>query len=241
MDQIGLLCPGQSRRYRPVKLDWLFIWPGSVARLDGMTRWTRRIAQLYFGLTLYGLSGALMLRAGLGLDPWNVLHEGIALLVHHAIGTVSIVVGALVLLLWIPLRQRPGLGTISNVFVLGLVQDQALELIPNQHGLDHQVPMLIGAILLCGVATGMYISADLGPGPRDGLMTGVSARLGWSIRLTRTLIEATVLATGWLLGGSVGIGTVLFALGIGPAAQFFLRLLRIPAMSALPETVPIPA
>lgn len=204
-----------------------------------MTRWARRITQLYVGLTLYGLSMALMLRAGLGLDPWNVLHEGVALLVHRAIGTISIAVGALVLLLWIPLRQRPGLGTISNVFVVGLVQDQALEMISDQHGLDRQVPMLLGAILLCGLATGMYIAADLGPGPRDGLMTGLSARFGWSIRLTRTLIEAAVLATGWLLGGSVGIGTVLFALGIGPAAQFFLRLLRIPVRTAHLEAVPV--
>ncbi len=206
-----------------------------------MTRWTRRIAQLYLGLILYGLSMALMVRAGLGLDPWNVLHQGIALGVHRAIGTVSIGIGVLVLLLWIPLRQRPGLGTISNVFVVGLVQDQVLELISDQHGLGRQIPMLVGAILLCGLATGMYISADLGPGPRDGLMTGLSARLGWSIRLTRTLIEATVLVTGWLLGGSVGIGTVLFALGIGPLAQFFLRLLRIPPVPVVAEPAPVAA
>ena len=194
-----------------------------------MIRWSRRLVQLYVGLTLYGLSMALMLRARLGLDPWDVLQQGIALKVHHAIGTISIIVGALVLLFWIPLRQRPGLGTISNVVIVGLVMDFALEVIPGQHGLERQVPMLVGAILLCGLATGMYISADLGPGPRDGLMTGLAARTGLSIRLTRTLIEAVVLVTGWLLGGSVGIGTVAFALGIGPAAQFFLRVLAIPA------------
>lgn len=198
-----------------------------------MTRWIRRIAQLYVGLTLYGVSMALMLRAGLGLDPWDVLQQGLSLKVHHAIGTMSIVVGALVLLLWIPLRQRPGLGTVSNVVVIGLVMDATLAVIPDQHGLPRQVPMLIGAILLCGLATGMYISADLGPGPRDGLMTGLAARTGWSIRLTRTLIEATVLVSGWLLGGSVGIGTVAFALGIGLAAQIFLRLLAIPASPPL--------
>jgi len=201
-----------------------------------VTRWIRRIAQLYVGLSLYGASMAFMLRAGLGLDPWDVLQQGLSLKVHHAIGTMSIVVGALVLVLWVPLRQRPGLGTVSNVVVIGLVMDVTLAAVPDQHGLIRQVIMLIGAILLCGLATGMYISADLGPGPRDGLMTGLAARTGWSIRLTRTLIEAAVLVSGWLLGGSVGIGTVAFALGIGPAAQLFLRLLAIPApQSAEPE------
>lgn len=197
-----------------------------------MTAWTRRIVQLYLGLALYGLSMALMLRARLGLDPWDVLQQGLADRVHHAIGTLSIAVGVLVLLLWIPLRQRPGLGTISNVIVVGLVMNEVLELVPGQHGLARQVPMLVGAILICGLATGMYISANLGAGPRDGLMTGLATRTGWSIRLTRTLIEASVLVTGWLLGGSVGIGTVAFALGIGPAAQFFLRVLAIPAPRA---------
>lgn len=200
-----------------------------VTRWKRWTRWTRRLGQLYVGLALYGASMALMLRAGLGLDPWDVLQQGLGFKVHHAIGTVSIVVGALVLLLWIPLRQRPGLGTVSNVVVVGLVMNVVLVLVPDQHGLLRQVPMLAAAILLCGLATGMYISANLGPGPRDGLMTGLSARTGWSVRLTRTLIEATVLGIGWLLGGSVGIGTVVFALGIGPAAQFFLSLLAIPA------------
>jgi len=195
-----------------------------------MTRWSRRIVQLYVGLFLYGTSMALMLRAGLGLDPWDVLQQGIAFKVHHAIGTVSIAVGALVLVFWVPLRQRPGLGTVSNVVVVGLAMNEVLAVVPDQHGLPRQLPMLVGAILLCGLATGMYISADLGPGPRDGLMTGLAARTGWSIRLTRTLIEATVLASGWLLGGSVGIGTVAFALGIGPAAQFFLRVLAIPVV-----------
>lgn len=201
-----------------------------------MTRWTRRIAQLYVGLTLYGVSMAFMLRARLGLDPWNVLQQGLALKVHHAIGTMSIVVGAMVLLFWIPLHQRPGLGTVSNVVVIGFVMDEVLEFVPDQHGLVRQIPMLIGAILLCGLATGMYISANFGPGPRDGLMTGLAARTGLSIRLTRTMIEATVLVTGWLLGGSVGIGTVAFALGIGPAAQFFLRVLAIPTPTK-PEPV----
>ncbi len=184
--------------------------------------------QLYLGLVLYGISAAMMVRAGLGLDPWDVLHQGLAELTHHAMGTISIAVGALVLLLWIPLRQWPGLGTVSNVVVLGLAMNQTLRVLPDQHGYPSQTAMLAGGILLCGLATGMYISAGLGPGPRDGLMTGIARRTGISIRLARTLIELTVLAVGWLLGGSVGIGTVLFAVSIGPLAQLFLRLLQIP-------------
>ncbi|HEX2904624.1 MAG TPA: hypothetical protein VHO01_14315 [Jatrophihabitans sp.] len=205
-----------------------------------MRRWLRRLCQLYLGLALYGTSMALMVRARLGLDPWDVLQQGIALKVHHSIGTVSIAVGALVLLLWIPLRQRPGLGTVSNVLVIGLVMNVVLEMVPGQHGLSRQLPMLVGAILLCGLATGMYISARLGPGPRDGLMTGLATRTGWSIRLTRTVIELVVLGSGWVLGGSVGIGTLAFAFGIGPAAQFFLKLLAIPTAEGEPSLVPDP-
>ena len=175
--------------------------------------------QLYVGLVLYGISDAMMVQARLGLDPWDVLHQGLARQTDHAIGTISVVVGALVLLLWWPLRQWPGIGTASNVVVVGLSMNQALEVLPAQHGDLAQPATLAGAILLCGLATGMYISARLGPGPRDGLMTGLAARTGRSIRLTRTVIELVVLIVGWLLGGSVGVGTVLFAISIGPAAQ----------------------
>ena len=140
------------------------------------------------------------------------------------IGTVSIVVGALVLLLWIPLRQRPGLGTVSNVLVVGLAMNATLALLPVQHGLPARVATLVGAVLLCGLATGMYITAGFGPGPRDGLMTGIARRTGRSIRLSRTVVELTVLLAGWLLGGTVGVGTVIFALTIGPLAQLFLRV-----------------
>ncbi|MDQ2837535.1 MAG: hypothetical protein M3Y42_08150 [Actinomycetota bacterium] len=192
--------------------------------------WTRRLVQLYLGLVLYGISAAMMVRARLGLDPWDVLHQGLAQRSHHAMGTVSIAVGALVLLLWIPLRQWPGLGTVSNVVVLGLAMNQALRVLPAATGYPAQIAVLAGGIALCGVATGMYISAGLGPGPRDGLMTGLARRSGLSIRLTRTLIELSVLALGWLLGGTVGIGTVLFAVCIGPLSQLFLRLLRIPGV-----------
>jgi uncharacterized membrane protein YczE len=179
---------------------------------------------LYVGLVLYGFSGALQVRAGLGLDPWDVLHQGLARHLGLAIGTVSIMVGAVVLLGWLPLAQRPGFGTVSNVVMVGGSLNVALSVLPSPHGLLARSGTLIGAVLLCGAATGLYISAGLGPGPRDGLMTGWARRSGASIRLTRTIIELTVLGAGWLLGGSVGIGTLIFALLIGPLAQQFLRL-----------------
>jgi uncharacterized membrane protein YczE len=187
-------------------------------------RWVRRLGQLYLGLVLYGVSAAMQVQAGLGLDPWDVLHQGIAFGLDRKIGTVSIAVGALVLLLWIPLRQRPGLGTVSNVLVVGLAMNATLAVLPVQHGGAARGGVLAGAVLLCGVATGMYICAGFGPGPRDGLMTGIARRTGISIRLSRTIVELTVLLSGWLLGGTVGVGTVLFAVAIGPLAQLFLRL-----------------
>lgn len=183
-----------------------------------------RLAYLYVGLILYGTSAALQVRAGLGLDPWDVLHQGIARHVHLEIGTVSILVGALVLLAWIPLRQRPGLGTVSNVVLVGASMNVALALLPQTRLLAWRGAELAGGIVLCGLATGLYIGARLGPGPRDGLMTGLATRTGRSIRLVRGSIELAVLAVGWLLGGSVGIGTVLFAVAIGPLVQLFLPL-----------------
>jgi uncharacterized membrane protein YczE len=137
---------------------------------------------------------------------------------------VSIIVGAAVLLLWIPLRQRPGLGTVSNVFVVGVAMDGTLALVPEAHGLTVRVTLLVAGIVLNGVATGLYITAGFGPGPRDGLMTGLHRRTGRSIRLMRTSVEVTVVATGFALGGTVGVGTVLYALAIGPLAQLFLRV-----------------
>jgi len=175
----------------------------------------RRLILLYVGLVLYGLSSAMMVRAGLGLDPWNALHEGISLRLNVSFGTVIIGVGALLMLLWIPLRQRPGIGTISNVVLIGLAADAALMFLPQPASLAVRVGMLIAAIILNGIASGMYIGAGLGPGPRDGLMTGLAARSGWSIRLTRTGIEISVLVLGWLLGGTIGIGTIFYALAIG--------------------------
>lgn len=191
----------------------------------------RRLAQLYVGLALYGASSALLVVSGLGLEPWNVLHQGLAELTGLTIGVVSIIVGAAVLLLWIPLRQRPGLGTVSNVFVVGLAMDGTLALVPDAHGLAVRIPLLLAGILLNGAATGLYISANFGPGPRDGLMTGLHRLTGRSIRLMRTAIEVAVVATGFALGGTVGIGTLLYALAIGPLAQLFLRVFAAPPAS----------
>ncbi|MFI1396858.1 YitT family protein [Streptomyces sp. NPDC020681] len=188
---------------------------------------TRRLLQLYIGLTLYGVSSALLVRGGLGLEPWGVLHQGLAEKTGLTIGVVSIIVGAVVLLLWIPIRQRPGLGTVSNVFVIGVAMDGTLMVVPDAHGLAVQIPVMIVGIVLNGVATGLYIAARFGPGPRDGLMTGLHRVTGRSIRLVRTAIEVAVVATGFVLGGSVGIGTVAYALAIGPLAQVFLRVFAI--------------
>jgi uncharacterized membrane protein YczE len=187
-------------------------------------RHARRLAQLYVGLWIYGFAAALQVRAGLGLDPWDVFHQGIGRRVGLAIGTVVIVVGALVLLLWIPLRQRPGLGTLSNVVLIGVSLNTSLQWLPAPHSTVLRVLVLAAGIVLGGVATGMYIGAHYGPGPRDGLMTGLALRTGRSIRVVRTGIEVTVLLAGWALGGTVGIGTVAYALAIGPLAQIFLPI-----------------
>ncbi|MFE0514839.1 YitT family protein [Streptomyces sp. NPDC058964] len=191
----------------------------------------RRLIQLYVGLALYGASSALLVEAGLGLEPWNVLHQGLAELTGLTIGVVSIVVGAAVLLLWLPLRQRPGLGTVSNVFVVGIAMDGTLAVVPEVHSLAVRIPLLIAGIVLNGAATGLYISAAFGPGPRDGLMTGLHRRTGRSVRLMRTGIEVTVVVTGFTLGGTIGVGTVLYALSIGPLAQLFLRMFAVPPAS----------
>lgn len=186
----------------------------------------RRLIQLYAGLSLYGLSTAMFVRANLGADPWNVFHLGVAKLLTMDIGTVMIVTGALVLLLWIPLRQRPGLGTISNVIVIGLAADVALALIPALDSLTARIALLVSAVIVNAIATGMYIGAGFGAGPRDGLMTGINARTGWSVRSVRTAIEITVLLLGWAMGGTFGVGTVLYALTIGPLIQICLPWFR---------------
>jgi len=182
----------------------------------------RRLPQLYGGLFLYGWSMAMMIQAALGLDPWDVLHQGLARYLPVSFGTVTILVGAVVLLLWIPLRQWPGLGTISNVFVIGLAADFGLWVIPSPDSLLARIALMVSAVVLNGFAGAAYIGSHFGPGPRDGLMTGLVTRTGASIRLVRTSLEVTVLVSGWLLGGQVGIGTVVYAVAIGPLVQFFL-------------------
>ncbi|MCG7208001.1 MULTISPECIES: YczE/YyaS/YitT family protein [Streptomyces] len=189
----------------------------------------RRLVQLYAGLTLYGVSSALLVVAGLGLEPWGVLHQGLAGHTGLSIGTVAIVVGAAVLLLWIPLRQRPGLGTVSNVFVIGLAMNATLAVVPVAHAFAVRVPLMAAGIVLNGAATGLYIAASFGAGPRDGLMTGLHRRTGRSIRLIRTAIEVAVVVTGFALGGTIGVGTLLYAVAIGPLAQLFLKVFAVPA------------
>jgi uncharacterized membrane protein YczE len=191
-------------------------------------RWLRRLVQLQAGLVLYGVSMAMFIRADLGLDPWDVFHQGVSERTGLRFGWVVFLVSVAVLLLWIPLRQRPGIGTISNAVVVGLAVEGGLVLIPAPDAIWVRVVLLAGAIVLNGVATGSYIGAALGPGPRDGLMMGLAARYPrLSIRLVRTALEITVLAVGWVLGGSVGIGTVLYALAIGPLTQVFLPIFTV--------------
>ncbi|MDE3190775.1 MAG: hypothetical protein KGL94_08160 [Acidobacteriota bacterium] len=182
-----------------------------------------RLVQLFLGLILYGVSASLMVLSRLGLNPWDVFHQGLAKHTGLAIGTWSILVGLCVLLLWIPLRQRPGIGTLGNVVFIGGTMDVVLGHVSPPHGIAVRIVCLGAGVFLNGVATGAYIGAGLGPGPRDGLMTGLAAR-GHSIRVVRTGLEATVLAIGWLLGGTVGFGTLLYAVSIGPLAHVFVPL-----------------
>ncbi|PWG02908.1 YczE/YyaS/YitT family protein [Sphingosinicella humi] len=195
---------------------------------------TRRLIQLFAGLFLFGFSTALMLRANLGLNPWDVFHQGLFEQVGGSFGTVVIAVGAVVMLLWIPLRQRPGFGTIANMIVIGIAADLSLALLPEPESLPVRAAWLVAGIVLNGIAGGAYIGASLGPGPRDGLMTGLSARTGWTIRRVRTGIEVAVLAAGVALGGTIGLGTILYAVAIGPLVHFFLDRLTV-------ETRPGPA
>jgi uncharacterized membrane protein YczE len=191
-------------------------------------RTTRRLVQLAVGLTLYGVSMGMMVRSRLGLDPWDVFHYGIAQHLPVSFGTVVIIVGAAVLLLWIPLRQWPGLGTVANVVVIGLATDATLSLLGPPEAMAARVALLLGGIVANGLAGALYIGSQFGPGPRDGLMTGLVRRTGRSFRLVRTSIELTVLLVGWLMGGVVGLGTVLYAALIGPVVQVFLPIFTVP-------------
>jgi uncharacterized membrane protein YczE len=195
----------------------------------------RRLIQLFTGLVLYGISDSMLLLAGLGVDPWDVLHQGLARRTGVPTGTWAIIVGAAVLLLWIPLRQRPGIGTLCNVVLVGVVIDAALAVVSPPRSLPVQAAVMVAGVILNGVATGLYIGAGLGPGPRDGLMTGFAAR-GHSLRLARTCIEAAVLLAGWLLGGTVGVGTVIYAVCIGPLAHVFVPLFSRPKPGKAAQT-----
>lgn len=183
-----------------------------------------RGAALVAGLCGYGISMAMMVRSGLGLDPWDVFHQGLSERTGMTIGTASAVVGVAVLLAWIPLRTRPGIGTVANVVVIAISVDVALTLLPAPASLPVRTALMGAAVVLNAVSTVLYIGAGLGPGPRDGLMTGLVVRTGRSVRAIRTTIEISVLAVGWVLGGTVGVGTVVYALGIGPLVQLFVRL-----------------
>ena len=181
----------------------------------------RRLTQLMVGLVAYGASVALLVESQLGNMPWDVFHQGLSEVTGLSLGVVIIIVGAAVLLLWLPLRQRPGIGTVSNVVVLGLATDAVMLVLPTPGHVVVKIVYLVGGVVLCGVATGLYIGARLGPGPRDGLMTGLAAR-GLSIRFARTGLEVAVVAIGFLLGGTLGVGTVVYALTIGSLAQLML-------------------
>ena len=190
----------------------------------------RRVSQLFAGLVLYGISMAFLVESSLGLDPWDVFHQGLSETTGISFGWVVILLGIPILLLWIPLRQRPGFGTVANLIVIGLVVDAALAVLPTAVSWPARVALLVAGIVLNAVASGMYIGSRFGPGPRDGLMTGLVSRFPrLSIRLVRTAIEVTVLVAGFILGGTVGIGTVAYALTIGPLVHIFLPLFTVPA------------
>jgi uncharacterized membrane protein YczE len=186
---------------------------------------TRRIVQLVVGLILYGVGCALTVEAGLGVDPWTVFAQGLSVRTGIGIGWITNIVGFGVLLLWIPLRQKPGIGTIANILLVGTSMQVALWVMPPVGGFVFQLLALLGGIVIVAIASGLYIGAHFGPGPRDGLMTGLHSRLGWPIFACRAIVELTVLAIGWFLGGTVGIGTVLFAVLIGPLVHIALPLL----------------
>lgn len=182
----------------------------------------RRLPQLFLGLFLYGASLALMVRGALGLAPWDVFHSGFIQHVPITLGQAVVVFSFVVLLLWIPLREQPGLGTISNAFVVGFSADLVLSWLTAPDSLVLRLGLLAAGLLLNGLATALYIGSQFGRGPRDGLMTGLARRTGWSLRLVRTGLEITVVLIGLLLGGTLGLGTVVYALGIGPLAQWML-------------------
>jgi uncharacterized membrane protein YczE len=191
----------------------------------------RRLPQLVVGIPVLGVGIALTLEARLGVSPYDVLHQGIAAETGLSVGTVVILVGVAILVLWIPLRQRPGLGTVLNTLTVGLVIDVAVYVIPEPDLLAVRIPLLVAGIVVTGLGMGLYIGAGLGPGPRDGLMTGLAAK-GFPLWAVRTVLELAALLAGWVLGGNVGVGTVAFAFSIGPLGHFFLGRLHLGRVAA---------
>ncbi len=187
----------------------------------------RRLTQLFAGLVLYGISMALLVRSDLGVLPWDVLHQGIARRIGWSLGAVTIATGVVVLALWIPLRERPGIGTVSNVVVVGVAVDAALAVLPTVDALPVRIALAVAGIVLNAVATAAYVGVHLGPGPRDGLMTGLVRRTGGTVRLVRTSIEVAVVAVGWALGGTLGVATIAYALAIGPLVHLLLPRLEV--------------
>jgi uncharacterized membrane protein YczE len=187
----------------------------------------RRLPQLLIGLVFYGVSLGLMVRGHLGLAPWDVLHSGLVRYLPITLGQAVVVMSFVVLLAWIPLREVPGLGTVANALVVGIATDGTLALLDTPDAVLLRVGLLIGGVLLCGLATALYIGAQLGRGPRDGLMTGLGRRTGRPLRTVRTGLEVTVVAVGLVLGGTIGIGTVVYALAIGPLTQLLLPFFTI--------------
>jgi uncharacterized membrane protein YczE len=207
-------------------------------RLAGNTdrRLVRRVHQLFAGLVLYGMSMAFMVESGLGLNPWDVFHQGLSESTGISFGWVVFLVGIPVLLLWIPLRQKPGFGTIANLVVIGFVVDGTLAILRPGESIAMRITLLVTGILLNGVATGLYIGSNLGTGPRDGLMTGLVSRFPrLSIRLVRTSIELLILGIGFLLGGTIGVGTIAYALAIGPLAHVFIPVFTVHTSTPDPE------
>ncbi|MDA3016665.1 MAG: hypothetical protein O2841_01350 [Actinomycetota bacterium] len=202
-------------------------------QLDFRDRLGRRLVRCLIGLAIFAIGISLQMNANIGAPPWDVFHQGVAKQTDISIGKIIVITGFMLLLLWIPLRQKPGLGTILNALEIGLVADVALVIIPEPNNIFIRIAMVIVGIITVAIGTGLYIGSALGPGPRDGLMTGLAKR-GIPIRVGRTAVEVTVLIIGYALGGQVGVATFAFAFGVGPLVQFFLPRLAVSSGSARP-------
>ena len=202
---------------------------------------TRRWVQLILGLFLYGIAISMMLRAAIGVSPWDVLAQGVSLRTGIPFGFVTNIVGGVVLLFWIPLRQKLGIGTVLNALLVGPSAEVGLWLIPEQTDIWVRIVMFAGGLLLLSIATGLYIGARFGPGPRDGLMTGINKKFGIRIWIVRTSLEVFVLIIGWILGGNVGVGTLAFALLVGPLVHMTMPILLVPGPRVTPESCAVPA